>query len=949
MTLAPEKYSGEILNRVRWAFPRKMIGVLVGREAETGLVRTLLDEARHGHSKVLIFSGDAGIGKTAILNYARDLTDGLVLATSGLEGESDIPYVHLADLFRGVHSRFDQIPPRQAAALASVLAIGPPTAADRFAVAAAALSLLGALATSGPLTVLVDDAQWIDPASKEVLTFVAHRLGAEGIVLLFGVRSDYISTLRLGRFTIVPLTGLEEAPARTLVRSTTGGPMSEAAMSRIIAESGGNPLALIELPSLLSPAQFAIWSRGMDPLPIDSPLERAYCGTVSELPASTRDTLLLLAALGRASRPVLDQALADRELRLTDLDPAEEIGLIIQGGGTGPEFRHPLVRAAVFQCSTPAERRRAHLSAAAVLADSGLPNALEHRAWHLVAAGGMADEAVAGMLENAATEEFAADNFAVAGQLFERSAELTPPGGPIAERLARAAKSIRLTGGIAESYGLLRRAWELSDDPALSLELRHSLCRIEMWRSPAETGRDELLRLAAVVGEADPARAAAMLTDAALASVELGDLATARSASQRAMDLARGSASHPPLSVASVAAMAHGLCGEAAVVRRLLEPHAAEAEAIDPLATEAADQLALVISLAYLSIEQVDRARILLERAVTGARQRYAIGVLPYRVGRLAWVLFWEGRWSAARAAAHEALQLAEDTGWANERPSSLMTLARIEALTGRPEECRRHVAEATAAAEMIGGKPYVGYAQSSLGLLELTAGNYPAAIEAFRVLAELAEQTGIADTPVLWWSGDLIEAYVRCEMRDEAREVLQRLEKSVMSSEVPTAAAVAARSRALLEPEQFDSHIAEALRWHGQTRMPFERARTELLLGSTLRRRRMRANSRDWLRSALAAFERLGAVDWADRARSELQATGVRLAQPATGLAQLTPQELQVTLAVARGLSNREVATQLFLSVKTVEFHLAHVYDKLGVSRRTQLAVLVAHQESTA
>jgi DNA-binding CsgD family transcriptional regulator len=931
-----------------------MRGVLVGRKAETGLVRRLLDEARHGHSKVLVISGDAGIGKTAILNYARDLSDGLVLTTSGLEGESDIPYVHLADLFRGVHSRFDQIPPPQAAALASVLAVGPPAAADRFAVAAAALSLLGALATSGPVTVLVDDAQWIDPASQEVLTFVAHRLNAEGILMLFAVRSDYISALRLRRFSTVRLDGLDEVAARKLIGATARGRISEIATSRIIAESGGNPLALIELPSLLSPAQFAIWSRGEDPLPIDSLLERAYCGTVSQLPSSTRNALLLLAVLGRASRPALELALTNGVLRLADLDPAEEGGLIIHSAGTVPEFRHPLVRAAVFQCSTPGDRRQAHLSAAAALADSGLPNALEHRAWHLVAAGGMADEDVAAMLEKAAMEEFTADNFAVAGQLFERSAELTPPNGPVSQRLARAAKSIRLAGGIAESYDLLRRAWELSDDPSLRLELRHSLCRIEMWRSGPVTGRDELLRLAGAAITSDPARAAAMFTDAALASVEIGDIAAARSASHRAMDLARGGAPHPPLAVASVAAMMHGLCGEAGAVRRLLKPHAAEAEAIDPLATEAADQLALVISLAYLSIEQVDRARSLLDGAVKGARQRYAIGLLPFRLGRLAWVLFWEGRWSAARATAHEALQLAEDTGWANERPSSLMTLARIDALTGRAEECRQHVAEAITAAEMIGGKPYVGYAQTSLGLLELTTGNYQAAIDAFSVLAELAEQTGIADTPVLWWSGDLIEAYVRCEMLDEAHEVLIRLEESVKTSEVPTAAAVAARSRALLDPEQFDSHIAEALQWHSHGRMPFERARTELLLGSTLRRRRMRADSRDWLRSALAAFERLGAVDWAAQARNELQATGVRLAQSGTslvgtGLSQLTPQELQVTLAVARGLSNREVATQLFLSVKTVEFHLAHVYAKLGVSRRTQLAVLVAHQESTA
>jgi DNA-binding CsgD family transcriptional regulator len=311
--------------------------------------------------------------------------------------------------------------------------------------------------------------------------------------------------------------------------------------------------------------------------------------------------------------------------------------------------------------------------------------------------------------------------------------------------------------------------------------------------------------------------------------------------------------------------------------------------------------------------------------------------------------LFWEGRWSAARASAYEALQLAGDTGWTNERPSSLSALARIDAVTGRAEDCRQHAAAAISAAGQFGGRPYAGYAHAALGLLELTLGNNLAAIKEFSVLAQLAAQTGIADTPVLWWSGDLIEAYLRCEMPDQARHVLRRLEASAAKSSIATAAAVAARSRALAEPDQFERHIAEALRCHDKARMPFEQARTELCLGSNLRRRRMRAEARGYLHASLAKFERLGAVDWANRARIELQATGVRLAQPYAGMAQLTPQELQVTLAVARGLSNREVAAQLFLSVKTVEYHLSHVYDKVGVSRRTQLATFVARQESTA
>jgi DNA-binding CsgD family transcriptional regulator len=920
------------------------MGVLVGRDVETGLISAVLDKARRGRSNVLIVSGEAGIGKSALLDYARSKTSGLVLSTAGLEGESDIAYVHLSDIFRTVHSALEHIPPRQSAALASVLAIGPRVAADRFTVAAATLSLLGTLAADAPVTIVVDDAQWVDQASSDVLTFVAHRLQAEGIVLLFGVRSGHDFTSRLGRFPTLQLNGLDDEAASALITAADSQPISRTSVSRLVAEAGGNPLALLELPNLLSPAQLAIWSRGMDPLPIDSLLEKAFRGSVRDMPEKTRAAVILLAVLGRAPKRILELAMAQGGLGMADLEPAEQAGLIVDRGN-GPEFRHALVRSAVFQSSPSTQRREAHLRAAAALARSGLVNALEHRAWHLVAAGGVASQDLAAMIENTAIEEYAAANFAVAARLFERSAELTPAGGPIAERLARAANCMRLTGGIAESYALVRRALQLTDDPTLMAELQYSMCRIEMWRSPTEAGRNELLRLAA---SADSAEAVSMLTDAALASIEIGDLAGARSASTRALDMAP-SDSGPPLAVAAVPALVHGLSGETASVRSLLAPHAGTIEAIDPLATDAADQLALVISLAYLAIEEVDCARTLLERAVSGARQRSAVGVLPFRLSRLAWVLFWEGRWSAARAAAYEALQLADDTGWTNERPSSWGILARIEAVTGRADDCRRHGGAAINAAEQFGGRPYAGYAHAALGLLELTLGNTLSAIAEFSVLAELAAETGIADTPVLWWSSDLIEAYLRCDMADQASQVLRTLEASVAMSSIPTAAAVAARSRALLEPEQFDRHIGEALRYHEKAKMPFERARTELCVGSNLRRRRLRAEARGYLHASLAKFERLGAVDWAARARIELQATGVRLRQPYPGLAQLTPQELQVTLAVARGLSNREVAAQLFLSVKTVEFHLAHVYDKVGVSRRAQLATLVARQESTA
>lgn len=247
-----------------------------------------------------------------------------------------------------------------------------------------------------------------------------------------------------------------------------------------------------------------------------------------------------------------------------------------------------------------------------------------------------------------------------------------------------------------------------------------------------------------------------------------------------------------------------------------------------------------------------------------------------------------------------------------------------------------------------MGGRPYIAYAHAALGLLELTQGRYLSAIENLLVLDDLAQDSGLHDTPVLWWSSDLIEAYSHYGLPDEAHRVLVRLERSVADHPIPTAAAVAARSRALLEPENALEHLSQALDWHARAPMPFEEARTRLFLGSVLRRRRQRAESRPHLQASLATFERLGAPDWAARARAELQASGVRQRaseQPVAGFSALTNQELQVALTVARGLSNRQVADQMFLSIKTVEFHLSHVYDKLGIHRRSQLIMLAAAQ----
>ena len=920
----------------------------MGREHELTVMRSCLADARTGTSSVLVLNGEPGIGKSALLAGARRAADRVVLSTVGVESESDIAYVNLADVFRHHYSYLNAIPDRQADALASVFAIGPSKPADRFTVDAATLNLMAAIAADGPVVVTVDDAQWVDRASLEALTFAGNRLEVEGIVLMFAVRSGQPAAQQLSRFQTLVLTGLDNSAARALVARAGLQAMSEASTSRLIEESGGNPLALLTLPATMKADDFAMWALGAEPLPLSSVIEDAFCDTIRVLPDQTRMALRLLAIMEAGTPEHFRSALERERLSVDDLDPAEDAGLISYQHGQ-PGFRHPLVRAAAYRTSSAAGRRRAHLLAAQILEQATSATALERRAWHLVAARAAPTEALAQTFQIAADNEFAAANYTVAGRLYKRSSELTPAGNNAMRRMLQAANALRLAGAIDEARTLLRNAMTLGSDPELRAAIDYAHYRLQVYAGGMIDGRDGLIKTGAAAAKLHPAQAAQILGDAALASTVIGDLPTARATAEQAMQLAgKSDGSDPPLAVAAVNAMVKAISGDPVGARRLLHPRAAEIDALDPMGIEFVYQVPLELSIAHLASEEAGRARTLLARAVDGARRLSAAGLLPFRCGSLGRIDFWQGRWASALALVHEALRLADDTGWATERPSNLATLARIEAMSGHPEEARRHAIEGVAASEAIGAGTYLAFAQIALGALELTAGNQAAAISHFEEVSAFSDDVGFSNSPVMWWSSDLLECYVSEGMDDAAQRELSRLEKVAANPDMPTTAAVTARSRALLEPAAFEEHMTEALRLHSISDMPFERARTELMIGQRVRRHNQPAKARPPLTSALAIFDRLGAPDWASRARSELQATGIRIPQSeAPGLATLTPQELQVALAVARGHSNREVAGLLFLSTKTVEFHLSNVYRKLGINRRTRLVTMVTQQAS--
>ena len=926
--------------------------MLLGRDHETGIIAKLVDAGHGGLSSALVIVGDPGIGKTSLLDFAREsaTTETMVLGTVGIEGETDFAYANLADVFRPVYSVIDELPDRQAAALASAFAIGPPDAVNRNVVAAGALSLFSALAGRAPVIVTVDDAQWVDRGSLEALVFVANRLGAEGIAMFFAVRRGHEHKVRLRRFGTLELQGLAEADARRLLGHAGRRRLSSRTIDRLVEEAGGNPLALLDLPGLLSAEMMAGLNRGLEPMPIAATLEEAYCGSIHHLPEKTQRALILLATLGSVPATVTVRAFQQAGLALADLEPAEHAGFVQLADQ--PRFRHPLMRAAVYQSSTPSRRRRAHLVAANALtqgaiAEEAMPNAAERRAWHLVSAGGVAEEDLARSIESTAEEELTASNYEAAGTLFAQSARLTADDSLRTRRLIQAANAMRLSGGIADALALLERARTACDRSDLGVVIEYMISRLQMWGGSMPQSRNRLLELAfAARGEASDL-ACHMLSDAALASIELGDLRVAHTASRRAV--ARSAEKgEVPLAVVTTRALVLALEGRTAAAREWLDPRADEIDHFPALTMDVDEQLLIIPGLARLAAEEAEAAGRLLERSVSAAREASALGVLPFRLGRLAWVELWRGQWTLARAAAHEAVRLAEDTGWEGELPNSFAALAQVEALTGREQECRDHAAQAIARAEQTGELSYGLAATAALGSLELTLGHHATARHHLARVAAFAEETGLVDTPLMWWSADLVESCLGARLRDEAQRVVRRMESAPDLELRPTAAAVTARCRALLEPEAFQEHIGDALAWHARAPMPFEQARTELVLGRFLRRHR-NTKAREHLLAALTAFEGLGASGWAEAARRELAATGLRVAVPRLSLQELTAQELQITLAVARGLSNREIAGELFLSVKTIEYHLRNVFHKLGIHRRTQLVALVAREDPDA
>lgn len=911
--------------------------MLVGREAERARVAELLAAAREGRSGALVVRGEPGIGKSALCDWAASQASGaLVLRAGGIESESQLAFSALSDLLRPVADVIPGLPAPQAAALAGALALGPPAPGDRFTVCAATLSALAAAAESQPLVAIVDDAHWADASSLEALLFAARRLDAEGVVLLFAVRDSAATPLEGAGLPELQLAGLDREAALELL---AGHGVAEPVGVELWAAAAGNPLALLELPPLLTAGQRAGTEPLPSPLPDGPSLERSFAARIEELPAGTRRALAVLAASDPGTPDALAGALGVLGLAGA-LETAVAAGIVTVDGG-GPQFRHPLLRSAAYHSASADERRAAHRA----LADAaGGEQSDEQRAWHRAAAASAPDEQVAAELVETARAARRRGAHVAAASAFERAAELTADDETRARRLLDAADDHRRSSSSEQAIELLGRALSTTRDPLLRADIQHLHGALETWRGDPLAAHVLLTAAAEELGELDPRKAAMLLADASWPCYLGGDIARGVEAATRACAVAEQAGG--PVQVLAAVMLAQGLIlqGHTARGRDLLDRARPLLEL--PETVSRAPELVQAAAHVYIWREEYALARRLLGLVVEAARAESSPGALPYALAITSELDFRTGNWASAYATATESLRLAQETGHANGLSFGLVGLARVEAAQGREQDCRAHAGR-TMQLAAFGVRALVVYASAVLGHLELALGRTTEAIEHLEQVARGVERQGIGEPAVVPWAADLVEALLRAGRHAEAARALERLERQAVATEGRWALAAAARCRGLTVPdEDVDEVFGEALELHERTVGPFERARTLLCWGERLRRARRRTDAREPLRAALDVFERLGAAPWVERTRMELEATGEQLRrsdEPASR--RLTPQELQVALVVARGATNREAGAALFLSPKTIETHLGRVYRKLGVRSRTELAALLARE----
>jgi DNA-binding CsgD family transcriptional regulator len=907
--------------------------MLLGRDLERQRIDQALAQARSGTSATLALVGEPGIGKTALLGYAAErATEMQILRARGIESEAQIPFGSLLELIRPALMMLEKIPKPQAAALEGALALRPGTAHDRFAVGAATLSILAAYAEQAPVAALVDDAQWVDGSSAQALLFAFRRLVADPIAVVIGCREGEPSMLDGADLPALVIGGLTSGEAAMLV---PGLPPELA--RRLHRAAAGNPLALLELAP--DAHELALAPEGA-PVLVPATISRAFLHRAGLLDQPTRQALVLAAASDTGDLPTLERAAARLRIDLSALAAAESAGLVRLGPGV-VEFRHPLARSAIYADAPASQRRETHRALAAALPDRDI----DRRAWHLAAAAGGTDETASAALEQAGSRGRERSAYATATAAFERAARLTAA----AERRARL---LRESAGAGWLAGFTDRAITLLDEARASTANPVTLVEIDELAGHIATRCGPVMRghaiLTAAAGRADPERAVAMLAEAAFACFYAGNPAQMLTTAE----LARAALPDCPsprarFLVAMSAGMAAILGADAAAGAKAVHEAVTLAENSADLREDL--QLLPWLALGPIFLRQTAAGRPLLEHALRTARARAAVGALPFVLNLIARDQAATDRWAAAAATYQEAIELARESGQQAELTFGLAGLAWLQARRGREHECRACATEAFSLAEKLGMRVYEIWATAALGELELGLGNAARAAEHFEHQQQLLRDRAITDAD-LSPAAELTDVYMRLGQGEEAGRVATEYIAAASAKGQPWPLARALRCQGMLAADSACTpYFEEAMRLHEQTPDAFEAARTRLAYGERLRRTRNRVLAREQLRAATEIFEQLDARPWAERALAELAATGEtrRQRDPST-IEELTPQELQIALLLAAGRTTRETAAALFLSPKTVEYHLRHIYQKLGIHSREELEQALAAQAPT-
>jgi len=904
---------------------------LLGREREREQLYALVEGAREGRSGSLLLVGEPGVGKTALLDDALARASGMrVLYATGVESETELPFSGLSQLLSPLTARLDELPAPQGAALAGALALGPPAPGDPLAVGVATLSLLALGAEDSGLLLGIDDAHWMDAASLRAVAFAARRVRAESLVFLFAVREDIPSLLDSARLPSLQIGGLGAAAARELLNLTAPS-LAPGVVAAVLDTAQGNPLALTEMPRALSEDEAAGRRPLAQPLRAGLGVEQAFLRRIDAEPERVRRALLVAAAAEHGEADVLGTALVEAGTAWTDLEHAERAGIISLERHI--QFRHPILRSAVYYSAQAADRRTAHRSLAAALEAQDDPHRV---AWHRALAQASPDEEIAAALAGAGEDARARNAPAAAARALELSAQLTPDAETRAKRLVAAAESLILSGRIQEARERLDQALEATSDEELRVEARCLSAATLVGGGAPFQAYIMLTAEAARLQHSDPGRAAGIYVQAAYGAMAASRPIEACESAERACALAEPIGGIVLIAAANARSDALLLVGEVERARAVRPPEIEELEQADPLHVAQPGAAATFTAIAGYEAESYRH----LARVAATLRSLSAPGLLAFPLGALAHIEFRLGRWREAYATGQEALEFARAAGLVGYDSFALTALAHVDAGQGRYEACRARAEQALEVARM-GTEVGFLYALPALVLAALGQGDPEEASGRGDELVRLYQERSYRAPGIALWHANVIEAYALAGRRADAERLSERFSDEAATTEHPWALAASARCRGLLAGEDaFESAFAESLRLHQDVPLVFERARTELALGERRRRARRRADAREPLRSALSTFESLGADPWTERARAELLACGARPRRREPGPSEeLTPHELRVAQVIARGVTNREAAAELFLSPKTIDFHLQQVYRKLGIHSRAELA----------